>query len=94
VADHHRRAFRHRHDPIDDAPEGWVEFEGGLLSRRVLVEELARLPESQREVLMLRFVAGLPAREVGAAVGKSEAAVVSLQVRGLEALRRRLGRFE
>jgi RNA polymerase sigma-70 factor (ECF subfamily) len=94
VADHHRRGFRHRHDPFEDAPEGSVEFEGGLLSRRVLAEELSRLPESQREVLMLRFVAGLPAREVGTAVGKSEAAVVSLQVRGLEALRRRLGRFE
>jgi RNA polymerase sigma-70 factor (ECF subfamily) len=94
VADHHRRGFRHRYDPLDDAPEGSVEFEGGLLSRRVLVEELARLPESQREVLMLRFVAGLPAREVGTALGKSEAAVVSLQVRGLEALRRRLGRLE
>jgi DNA-directed RNA polymerase specialized sigma24 family protein len=42
---------------------------------------------------MLRFVAGLSSREVGAAVGKTESAVVSLQVRGLDALRRRLERL-
>ncbi|HYT80494.1 MAG TPA: sigma-70 family RNA polymerase sigma factor [Actinomycetota bacterium] len=93
VAEHHRRAFRRRWVGLDEVPEGSVEFEGRLLSQRVLLEELGRLPETQREVLMLRFVAGLPAREVGTAVGKSEAAVVSLQVRGLEALRRRLGRL-
>ncbi len=94
VADHHRRGFRRRWEPLDEAPEGSVEFEGRLLSRHVLVEELARLPETQREVLMLRFVAGLSSREVGTAIAKSETAVVSLQVRGLEALRRRLGRLE
>jgi RNA polymerase sigma-70 factor, ECF subfamily len=93
VAEHQRRAFRHRWSPLDDAPEGSVDFEGQVLSQRVLVEELGRLPETQREVLMLRFVAGLSAREVGGAVGKTESAVVSLQVRGLDALRRRLGRL-
>jgi RNA polymerase sigma-70 factor (ECF subfamily) len=93
VAEHQRRAFRHRWSALDDAPEGSVDFEGQVLSQRVLVEELGRLPETQREVLMLRFVAGLSSREVGAAVGKTESAVVSLQVRGLDALRRRLGRL-
>lgn len=94
VAEHQRRAFRRRWVALDEAPEEWIDFEGRLLSQRVLVEELGRLPESQREVLMLRFVAGLSAREVGAAVGKSEGAVVSLQVRGLAALRRRIGRLQ
>lgn len=93
VAEHHRRAFRRRWVSLDEAPEGSVDFEGRLLSQRVLVEELGRLPETQREVLMLRFVAGLSAREVGTALAKTEAAVVSLQVRGLEALRRRVGRL-
>jgi RNA polymerase sigma-70 factor (ECF subfamily) len=93
VAEYHRRAFRRLLVTLDEAPEGSVEFEGQLLSQRVLVEELRRLPETQREVLMMRFVAGLTAREVGTAMGKSEAAAVSLQVRGLDALRRRLGRL-
>jgi RNA polymerase sigma-70 factor, ECF subfamily len=93
VAEHQRRAFRRPWVGLDDAPEGTVDFEGQVLSQRVLVEELGRLPETQREVLMLRFVAGLPAREVGTAMGKSESAVVSLQVRGLETLRRRVGRL-
>jgi DNA-directed RNA polymerase specialized sigma24 family protein len=70
-----------------------MEFEGQVLSQRILAEELGRLPETQREVLMLRFVAGLTSRQVGVAVGKSETAVVSLQVRGLDQLRRRLGRL-
>jgi len=93
VAEHQRRAFRRRWVALDEAPEGAVDFEGQILSQHVLVEELGRLPETQREVLMLRFVAGLSARDVGTAVGKSESAVVSLQVRGLDALRRRLGRL-
>ena len=93
VAEHQRRAFRRPSVGLEDAPEGTVDFEGQVLSQRVLVEELGRLPETQREVLMLRFVAGLPAREVGTALGKTESAVVSLQVRGLEALRRRMGRL-
>ena len=93
VAEHQRRAFRRPVVGLEDAPEGSVEFEGRLVSQRMLVEELQRLPESQREVLMLRFVAGLSAKEVGTSVGKSESAVVSLQVRGLEALRRRVGRL-
>jgi RNA polymerase sigma-70 factor, ECF subfamily len=93
VAEHQRRAFRRRWVPIDDAPEESMEFEGQVLSQRILAEELGRLPETQREVLMLRFVAGLTSRQVGVAVGKSETAVVSLQVRGLDQLRRRLGRL-
>ena len=93
VVDHQRKALRRRWVALDDVPEGSVDFEGRLVSQRVLVEELGRLPESQREVLMLRFVAGLSARDVGGAVGKSESAVVSLQVRGLEALRRRMERL-
>src|SRR2546427_1590492 len=92
VAEHHRRAIRRPSVPLEEAKLDSVEFERRLVSRRMLTEELARLPETQREVLILRFVAGLRAREVAAALGKSEAAVMAMQVRGLEHLRRRIGR--
>ncbi len=91
VAGRVRRAIRTRTLPIEDAREGAVEFESMVVSRRVLVDALERLPEAQREVVLMRFVAGLRSREVAEALGRSEAAVVALQMRALERLRRDLG---
>ena len=48
---------------------------------------LSKLDEHQREVVVLRFIIGLPLRETALAVGKTEAAVKSLQHRGLAAMR-------
>jgi RNA polymerase sigma-70 factor (ECF subfamily) len=94
VADSARSAIRSRWVPLESVPESAVEFEGRLLSQRVLADGLRRLPEMQREVLILRFVVGLSAREAGAALGKTEGAVESLQVRALEQLRNTIGRGE
>lgn len=91
VADRARRARRHSTAPLDSAPEASVEFEGGTLSQRVLVDALRTLPEAQREVVMLRFLLDLSLADVAAAVGKSEGAVVQLQLRGLHRLRREMG---
>lgn len=55
-----------------------------------LWDKVSRMPETQREVLALRFIAGLSAEEVGAAIGKSAGAVRVLQHRALAALRREL----
>lgn len=57
------------------------------LDRLHLVALLRRLPESQREVLMLRVVADLPIDEVAHIVGRSAGAVKQLQRRGLLTLR-------
>jgi RNA polymerase sigma-70 factor (ECF subfamily) len=51
---------------------------------------LAGLPAAQRDVLVLKFFAGMDAKEIADVVGKEPAAVYSLQARGLQALRRRL----
>jgi RNA polymerase sigma-70 factor (ECF subfamily) len=46
------------------------------------------LTEEQREVVLLRFVEGLSAREVGDIMGKQEGAVRGMQFRAIESLRR------
>lgn len=64
----------------------------GLLEWRLTVDELHHallaLTEEQREVVLLRFVEGLSAREVGDILGKQEGTVRGMQFRAIEALRR------
>jgi RNA polymerase sigma-70 factor (ECF subfamily) len=57
-----------------------------------LLRAIDSLKRAQREVIILRFLMSLPTREVARMLGKSEAAVHSLQVRAVEALRRDLSR--
>jgi RNA polymerase sigma-70 factor, ECF subfamily len=52
-----------------------------------LKEALAALPEDQREVLVLRHVAGLSPREIATRLGKTEPSVHGLHHRGRGALR-------
>ncbi len=51
-------------------------------------EAMEKLTEDQREVVLLKFAAGLSNEETAAATGKPIGAVKSLQHRGLAALRR------
>lgn len=55
-----------------------------------LREALARLPQTQREVLVFKFFVGMDAKEIASVLGKEPAAVYSLQARALDTLRRRL----
>lgn len=48
---------------------------------------LAKLPDIQRECLILRTVVGLSIQETAAALGKSEGAVKQLQRRALESMK-------
>jgi RNA polymerase sigma-70 factor (ECF subfamily) len=71
---------------------GDVEPSGGSLDGRldslVLTTALKRLTDDQREVVVLRYFAGYSTAEIAAAMGKREAAVYSLEVRAIAALRR------
>ncbi|HET8999714.1 MAG TPA: sigma-70 family RNA polymerase sigma factor [bacterium] len=94
IADHlATRSFRKRRteDAVVEAgpageqdPEELVlgRIESGMIWR--CVDALS--PEHQ-QVLLLRVIAGLSAREVGGLMGKTEEAVRSLQLRALQALR-------
>jgi RNA polymerase sigma-70 factor (ECF subfamily) len=55
-----------------------------------LQEAIAKLPEEQREVIVMRFVLGLSPREIAERIGRSEDAVHGLQHRGRITLRREL----
>jgi len=54
---------------------------------RALREALADLSDEQREVVVLRHLAGMGAREIAARLSKSEAAVHALNHRGRTAMR-------
>jgi RNA polymerase sigma-70 factor, ECF subfamily len=67
-----------------------VGFERALSLR----EALARLPADQREVLVLRHVAGLSPGEIAERLGKSEASIHGLHHRGRRALKAALRDLE
>jgi RNA polymerase sigma-70 factor, ECF subfamily len=67
-----------------------VGFERALSLR----EALERLPAEQREVLVLRHVAGLSPGEIADRLGKSEASIHGLHHRGRGALRAALRELE
>jgi RNA polymerase sigma-70 factor (ECF subfamily) len=90
VASRARRMRRRPVAPVEEVPEQPFEFEGELVSRRVIVDMLRRLPDLQREVVVLRFLLGLSLAQVAASISRSESAVVQLQLRGLRRLRKEL----
>jgi RNA polymerase sigma factor (sigma-70 family) len=95
-----RRRTSRRPQLVHDAPDHPVDRPGGdaeqdaldrLSSRRVqaLCEQL--VPD-QRDVLLLRLMAGLTVEAIAESLGKSEGAVKALQRRGLANLRKILDR--
>jgi len=76
------------HDPVST---GSSEADPAMMVDRLdLRDALMNLAANQREVVILRFLVGLSAREVAAVMGKGTAAVYSLQARAILALRERL----
>lgn len=83
----HRRA---RRVPVLAEPDA-ASAESVVLAgeeQRATVAALKRLPPRQREAIVLRFYAGLPAQEVAEAMGVSRGTVKSNTSRGLAALGR------
>jgi RNA polymerase sigma-70 factor (ECF subfamily) len=73
-------------DRPDGAPGPEQQAVATDLARR-LSALLGRLPEAQREIILLRVAVGLSAEEVGVVMGMSAAAVRVAQSRGLARLR-------
>jgi RNA polymerase sigma-70 factor (ECF subfamily) len=68
--------------------------EGRAADRADVKAALAQLTPDQREVILLRFFAGLSSREISVLMGKREGSVRALQFRALATLRRHLGADE
>jgi RNA polymerase sigma-70 factor (ECF subfamily) len=93
VIDAHRAATRSRAEPVSDVPDR-VESAEGPEQRTLRVELseemgrlLDRLPDKQREIVVLRVVVGLSAEETAEAVGSTPGAVRVAQHRALARLR-------
>jgi RNA polymerase sigma-70 factor (ECF subfamily) len=82
---------RRRAVPTEDtlAVDNGHEEHGAALSL-VLRDALSELPEDQREVVVLRHVAGWTPGEIAAHLGKSEDSIHGLHHRGRRALKRGL----
>jgi RNA polymerase sigma-70 factor, ECF subfamily len=74
----------------DDAGDERIGFERSQCLR----EALQRLPEEQREVLVLRHVAGLSPGEIAERLGKTEGSIHGLHHRGRGALQAALRELE
>ncbi|MEH3156401.1 MAG: sigma-70 family RNA polymerase sigma factor [Gordonia paraffinivorans] len=98
VADAHRGAARIKSDPVETIPEAMDVDDGpeqlalnSDASRR-MGELLGRLPEKQREILVLRLVVGMSAEETAEAVGSTPGAVRVAQHRALNKLKNEMMR--
>lgn len=98
LASFHRRAQYRVADPLDEglrdpAPgaPGNVEEAERLAAVR---EAISQLPPAQREVVELRFMAGLSIADTAKVLGKSETNVKVLQYKGVRRLQRLLAEWE
>jgi RNA polymerase sigma-70 factor (ECF subfamily) len=94
MIDQHRHGKRRRRVPLTEhlittkaGPDQLVEQ---AHEHRAMYHALGQLRESERDVIILRFIGGLDTRTVSALLGRTESAVKSLQHRGLKTLRRKL----
>jgi RNA polymerase sigma-70 factor (ECF subfamily) len=72
-----------QHDDATEGPEAEVL---ASLTNEILLEALAKLPDEQRDCVVMRFLQGLSIAETAAVLGRSEGAVKQLQLRGVRNL--------
>jgi RNA polymerase sigma-70 factor (ECF subfamily) len=96
--DHYRKTSFRKEVQLDDG----ILAKGGNLDDTVeknlsvekLYRALARLPENQRDVVILRFIVSMPVGDVALMLHKSEDSVKGLQRRGLTMLKELLTEWE
>ena len=71
------------HDDAADGPEN--EVLAGL-TNEILLQSLAKLPDEQRDCVVMRFLQGMSIAETAAVLGRSEGAIKQLQLRGVRNL--------
>jgi RNA polymerase sigma-70 factor (ECF subfamily) len=88
--DHARKLAVRHHVDLDEDMAADLDGPETAVARTLITEHLQhalhRLTADQCDVVILRFVAEMPIKEVAETLRKSESAVKALQARGLEAL--------
>lgn len=84
LVDEFRRERPRRESVSADPPQSTIDDEMPL--DREVLNALISLTDEQREVIVLRFIADLPLKDVARIVGKRPGAVKMLQARGLAML--------
>ena len=96
--DHHRKMKVRDHLPLEDHLVAGGEHLDAAAERRLandtLRAALAKLSEEQRDVILMRFIAGMPIAHGAKALHKSEDSIKGLQRRALTALREILTDWE
>jgi RNA polymerase sigma-70 factor (ECF subfamily) len=91
VIDHYRRTNNHQpadlHEQLAASDEDLDQVVENSLSSVTLSHALTLLNDEQRDVILLRFIDGMPIAEVAQALHKSENAIKGLQHRALITLR-------
>jgi RNA polymerase sigma-70 factor (ECF subfamily) len=77
-------------DSQADVPDPYERIESGI-EYMELLNAIASLPDTQRQVIVLKFIEGLDNREAGRVLGKNEGAIRIAQMRALASLRDKLG---
>ena len=92
VVDYIRKQSKRKMTTLDEAVAFSVEDPVAMIEQKSEVEDLAaaleKLPRAQKEVISLRFIAGMPIAEVAKTLGKSEGTVKALQFNGTASLRK------
>lgn len=96
--DHFRQTEVHDQVQLEDEMKLAIEEMDKEVDRHLtsesLVHALNMLTEEQRDVIVLRFISGLPIAEAAQSLNKSEDAIKGLQRRGLIALREILSEWK
>ena len=87
--DAHRRSRSTARLGMAEAPLRRMAVDSDRLAQEgmEILDLVARLPKDQRDALLLRYAAGLTAKEIGTVMGKGEGAVQKHIERSLAALR-------
>jgi len=88
LSDRWQRSVRRQEVVADDLER--VGTEDDIEQRAMLYQLVETLPEDQRRVIILRFVAQKSLREIAADLGRSDGAIKQLQLRALQNLRERI----
>lgn len=77
---------------VDDPQRDASSVPDGSMADDSVIEALGRVPDPQRQVLVMKYLDGLHVKEIAKELGRSNIQIQSLLQRGRSSLRRELGK--